>query len=126
LQAAVQKSPADRQTDVQSELRFAQAAALHFQSVANQTRFVAARNVLANASDPLSTEEKQRLRADILRILKSEIALAHEMFRLAREDSRIGFEASNQYVFVPLDLAEKVVNCRWLLEQFQQQWKTNP
>jgi hypothetical protein len=38
---------------------------------------------------------------------------------LTQEDSRIGFEASNQYVYVPLDLAEKIINCRWLLEQYR-------
>ena len=47
---------------------------------------------------------------------KSEIALARRLFPLAQEDSRIGFEAANQYFYVPLDLAEKVINCRWLLE----------
>ena len=30
-------------------------------------------------------------------------------------DSRIGFEASNQYYYVPLDLVEKVINCHDLL-----------
>jgi len=30
-------------------------------------------------------------------------------------DSRIGFEASNQYYYIPLDLAEKIVNCDQLL-----------
>ena len=33
-------------------------------------------------------------------------------------DSRIGFEASNQYYYVPLDLVEKVVNCRDLRDRW--------
>jgi hypothetical protein len=33
------------------------------------------------------------------------------------KDSRLGFEASNQYAYVPLDLVEKVLNCRELLDR---------
>ena len=42
-------------------------------------------------------------------------ALAKRLFALQSEASRIGFEASNQYSFVPLDLVEKILNCRYLL-----------
>jgi hypothetical protein len=28
----------------------------------------------------------------------------------------IGFEASNQYFYVPLDLAEKAINCQWIAD----------
>ena len=41
----------------------------------------------------------------------------HEIVVL-RLDSRIGFEASNQYYYVPLDLVEKVLNCRDLLDRW--------
>ena len=37
---------------------------------------------------------------------------------LAKEDSRIGFEASNQYHYLPLDLVEKVVNCEYVLKHW--------
>ena len=118
LKAAVEKAPACHRDDVQSELRFAQVGADHFQSVANQTRFILARDRLADDSPKLSVEEQQRLRSEIRKILESEIELARREFRLVQEDSRIGFEASNQYVFVANDLAEKIINCRWLLDQF--------
>ena len=52
------------------------------------------------------------------RRLESEIALARQLFTLTREDSRIGFEPSCQYFYLPLDLVEKVINCRWLLRHF--------
>ncbi len=118
LREAVKKAPHARRMEAESELRFARAAALHFQSVANQTRFVAARDALADLSNPLPADERKRLLASVRSSLLSEIALAHQMFTLIQADSRIGFEAANQYFFVPLDLAEKVVNCRWLLEQY--------
>ena len=50
-------------------------------------------------------------------LLLAEIELARRQHRLQSADSRIGFEASNHYFYVPLDLVEKVVNCRWLLDQ---------
>ena len=120
LQAAVAKAPPEQRDDARAELRFARVAAIHFQSVANQTRFVTARDALAKPAKPLSAEERQRLRSEIRAIVRAELALAREEFSLAQEDSRIGFEAANQYFFVPLDLAEKVVDCRWLLDQFRQ------
>ena len=93
-----------------------EAAALHFRSVANQARFVLARQSLAaNPGEPHAAE----LKGTIIRLLHQEIGLARRLHRLQTHDSRLGFEASNQYFYVPLDLAEKVVNCRYLLDQFQ-------
>jgi hypothetical protein len=114
LQIAVEKAPADRRREVEDDLRFAKAAGIHFQSVANQARFVIARNALT-AADSLSGEQREKLQKEIRRCLESEIDLARQLFLLVREDSRIGFEPSCHYFYLPLDLVEKVVNCRWLL-----------
>ncbi len=119
LQLAVEKAPAGRHDEVQAELRYAKAAAIIFQSVANQARFVMARDQLAVASNALSPQEQQRLRDEIKRIVQSEIDLARRLFTLTREDSRIGFEPSCQYFYLPLDLVEKVINCRWLLSHMR-------
>ena len=83
------------------ELNVAEAAAIHFRSTANLARFVVARN----ARDTAAEEH----------VLKSELALARRLYEIQTHDSRIGFEASNQYYYVPLDLVEKVINCRDLL-----------
>lgn len=119
LQLALDKAPPMQRNSAKADLRYARAAAIHFQSIANQARFVLARDSLAQSAPALAQEERSRLRADIKRCLESEIALAHQLFSLAREDSRIGFEPSCHYFYVPLDLVEKVVNCRWLLDQFK-------
>ena len=119
LQAAVAKAPPEQREDAMAELRFARVAAIHFQSVANQTRFVVARDALADPRHPLAADERHRLRQEIRALVQAELTLAREEFLLTQEDSRIGFEAANQYFFVPLDLAEKVINCRWLLDQFR-------
>jgi hypothetical protein len=116
LQLAVDKAPTDMQSQVQADLRYAKAGAIHFQSVANQAYFIMARDRLVQADDPAT---RARLRAEIKRRLESEIGLARQLFSLTRQDSRIGFEPSCQYFYLPLDLVEKVINCRWLLEQLE-------
>ncbi len=118
LQKAVEGAPAARRSDVAADLRYARAAAIHFQSVANQTRFVLARNALNEPAANLSTQRQRELRKEIRGLLESEISLARELYTLVLEDSRIGFEPSCQYFYLPLDLVEKVLNCRWLLRQF--------
>ncbi|MCC7084375.1 MAG: hypothetical protein IT427_05145 [Pirellulales bacterium] len=119
LQAAVEKTPPEKQQEAESDLRFARAAAIHFQSVANQAYFILARDALAKLGSVHSLEELNRYRGEIKRRLHSEIALADELFTLACEDSRIGFEPSCQYFYLPLDLVEKVINCRWLLNKYE-------
>ena len=47
LEAAVQKTPQDLRAEAQGDLRLARAAAIHFQAVANQSRYVIARDALA-------------------------------------------------------------------------------
>jgi hypothetical protein len=121
LQVAVDKTPPERRDEVRADLRFAQAAAINFQSVANQARFVLARDALADSSKTLSRAQHRRLRSEIKRCLESEIALARQLFTLVQEDSRIGFEPSCHYFYLPLDLVEKVINCRWLLRHFEEQ-----
>jgi hypothetical protein len=113
LARAAAAAPPALAADAKAELRFARAARIHFRSVANQTRFVLARDDLAAAK--MSEAALQERRAEVRRILEDEMALAKELFALAREDSRIGFEASNHYYYVPMDLMEKAVNCRDIL-----------
>ncbi|MBI5689739.1 MAG: hypothetical protein HZC55_06540 [Verrucomicrobia bacterium] len=99
LRSAVpQPSPA-----LAEEIRFAEAAAIHFASVAHQCRAVLARDA----------GDAARWRA----LGAAEEALAVRLHALQSRDSRIGFEASNQYYYVPLDLVEKVINCRWAAGQ---------
>ncbi|UCD50578.1 MAG: hypothetical protein JSW27_24010 [Phycisphaerales bacterium] len=95
------------------DLGVAQVIGLHFDSVANQIRFVAARERLQ--SNTLSPSERQATTAAISAILADEMDNAKRLFALTRQDPRIGFEASNHYYYLPLDLVEKVVNCQYLL-----------
>ena len=100
---------------LQEELDVAEAAAIHFRSVANQARFVLARRALADAK----TGDEARSAIDTLEtVLHEEIDLARRLHAIQVRDSRIGFEASNHYFYVPNDLAEKVLNCRGLLDRW--------
>ena len=96
---------------LEDELRMAEAAAIHFRSCANQARFVQIRNARSASGDPAENAKVQAIR----QILTDEHHLAQRLHRLQAADSRIGFEASNQYYYVSVDLAEKVLNCQYLL-----------
>ena len=76
------------------------AAGLHFRSVANQVRFILARDA--------------GRREEMIRLLDAEAKTAAELLPLDLQDSRIGFESSNQYYYTPLDLVEKVINCEFI------------
>ena len=85
------------------EASFAEVASIHFASVANQSRYVLSQR----AGDA----------SGMVRMIAAEEILARRLHSLQIRDSRIGFEASNQYFYVPLDLVEKAINCRWLKSQ---------
>ena len=74
LQAAVAQTPASLRPEVEAELRFAQAARLHFQSVANQARFILLRDALANVARPLPPAQRQQTIDQLRRVVEDEIA----------------------------------------------------
>ena len=117
--AGADASPVERQR-FEEECRMAEASAIHLRSVAHQARFVLARDALAATQN--EDESASQLAAShvavLQEVLQGEIALARRLHALQSVDSRIGFEASNHYFYVPVDLAEKVVNCRYLLDRW--------
>ena len=101
----------EQRRNLTDELNVIEAAAIHFRSTANQARYV--RLQRARAGGPGSSRE---LRHESERIVRDEMELAKRLFRIQSRDSRIGFEATNQYYYVPGDLMEKVLNCQALLD----------
>ena len=97
---------ANQQAALEAEARVAEAAAIHFRSVANQVRFY----MLRESSDSVALAEMRT-------ILRDEIELARRQFLTARRYSVIAYEASNHYYYTPLDLAEKILNCHQILEE---------
>ncbi len=120
LKAALQTQ--DRLADARAELAFAEAAQLHFASVATQARFTLARNALLAKDKPPAPDQRKALLAEMRETVQSELASARRLFTLAQQDSRIGYEASNHYYYVPIDLVEKVINCRYILDKALPQW----
>jgi hypothetical protein len=102
-----------QQVNLRSDLNVTEAAYLHFRSVANQIRFIMVRDALLSSS-PQGEARAAKVNT-IKEIASDEIENARRLFILTREDSRIGFEASNHYYYLPLDLVEKVVNCEYVL-----------
>jgi len=101
--------------ELNGEIRIAEAVSIIYRSVANQADFIRHRELLATGADQSARKQiKNRLE----NLLNSEIGLAKRLFELQSMDSRIGFEASNHYFYIPDDLKEKVLNCRYLLENW--------
>ena len=115
FEQAVDLTDGTRHDQAARDLGVARAAQLHFASVANQVRFVLGRDALRG--DKLTADQQTSQHAELTRLLETEITLARQLFGLAQQDSRIGFEASNHYYYVPFDLVEKVINCAYLKEQ---------
>jgi hypothetical protein len=104
FEAAIAKLRASVKTprvNLREQMIFAEAAAIHFASAAQQTRFVAAR--------------RANNREAMLKAADTEMTLAKRLHALQSLDARIGFEASNQYFYTPLDLVEKVINCQRII-----------
>lgn len=102
----------EQKREFENETRIAETVAILYRSVANQAEFIRYRDSLdKNGNRPVA---KQRLKE----LLLDEIKLARRLYELQTADSRIGFEASNHYFYIPADLKEKVLNCHYLLDQW--------
>ena len=73
------------------------AATLHFRTSHDQARFILARD--------------RGDKAGMRRWAARELATAKEFLAIVRADSRLGYESSNRYMYVPNDILEKILNC---------------
>ncbi|MFN7919990.1 MAG: hypothetical protein U0Q16_07835 [Bryobacteraceae bacterium] len=103
-QAAKLASPVKRE-NARTDLMIAEACQIHFQSAANQIEFYRMRDA-GN-------------KARMVELAEAEIELAQRLYPIARAVSTIGYEASNHYYYRPLDLAEKVINCRQVIAELR-------
>ncbi len=66
-------------------------------------------------------DKEGRNRENSLQIMRdsarAELTVAKRMLDLVEYDSRIGYESSNHYFYIPQDLMEKIIGCRYVLEQ---------
>ena len=103
---AIQAVPQVKKRQALEDLAIAETCYIHFRSTANQIAFYLARDG-ARTSESLA-----RMRE----IVKSEMDLARRMYPIAKSHSVIAYEASNHYYYRPADLAEKILNCQYLLD----------
>ncbi len=118
LERLVRSCDPEKEDQALADWRIAKAAWLHFASAAGQSRFIMLRDSLAR--DELTTRERQLLKKSLQQLLEEEIQMATGLWDIIRLDSRIGFEASNQYYYVSQDLMEKVINCEYLRKNYIQ------
>ena len=117
LQRASRAKDVPDPADVKADLRYAQVVRIHFASVANQSRYILLRRQLGEPG--LDAGRKEQLTNEMRKVIEEEIRLTEELYPLVLEDSRVGFEAANQYFYVPNDLLEKIISCRQLLEELK-------
>ncbi len=96
------------------ECQVAETIAVHYESIVNQIEFITLRDKLA----PLTANEREAAIQSLRQILEKEIVLAKRMNALQNENAKLGFEATNNYFYIPSDLVEKVVNCRDLINRW--------
>jgi hypothetical protein len=104
LRAAAGKAPAGKHRFAALELAIAETCYHHFRSTANQVEFYMLRD--ANGS-----------RERMAEIARDEMQLAQRQLLIVRQHAEIGYEASNHYYYRPLDLLEKVLNCRQVIAE---------
>lgn len=110
LEVAVGRASATKQASAQRELAIARTCLNHFESTANQVEFYMLRDGLPMLEAARRTEAQQRM----LEIVRAEMELSRKQYFVARNESLIGYEASNHYYYTPLDLVEKMLNCDWI------------
>ena len=88
----------ESQTAARRELGLFRAIENHFRSVVDQGMFVVARS--------------RGDRAEMASCARRELETARRHLDLVRADSRIGYECSNHYFYLPHDIIEKILNCR--------------
>ncbi|GGD72625.1 hypothetical protein [Paenibacillus nasutitermitis] len=116
LEKARKHITASSKADFDDLYRIASAAYIHFYSTYMQILFVKNRKRYLITTD---REKKNKLGNSLADIAQKELENALALYTLVKQDSRIGFEASNHYYYTIQDLQEKVVNCQYVLEQLK-------
>lgn len=81
---------------------------IHLASAAQQARFTVARNRWIQEKDPIAIDEMRRA-------ANTEMQLVKEILPLVKNDATIGYESSNHYFYLPIDLLEKYISIRFTL-----------
>ncbi len=113
------KVSSPRKAFAEIDLAIAETCHHHFQSTANQVEFYLLREKFSQGQG-----SERKISKKMTEIAQSEMELAKAQFSIARQHSTIAFEASNHYYYRPLDLAEKILNCRQVIDALSSQEAT--
>lgn len=102
---------------LEDSARFAKVAAIQFKSSQNQTEFYRLRDESTKTAKSKRSEKIEHMS----KILREELALCEPLLKDMRKDSRIGFESSCNYFFLPADLYEKQANLIWALKELEKE-----
>ncbi|WP_262679079.1 hypothetical protein [Paenibacillus sp. J5C2022] len=116
LEKARKLTPAEAKNDFANLMTAANAAYLHFYSTYLQISFIMARNqYLTSKRDEMKLRNCRKL----MDIVQKESDNVRQLYHLVISDSKVGFEASNQYYYTVQDLKEKELNCRFIMERLR-------
>lgn len=105
---------------LESDLLQAQVAQIHFASCAAQAGFLEARNNFLKLPKDAVAERRDCLKV-MAQCLEKEKEHVRQILPLAKKDPKVGYESSNQYFYLPIDLVEKMLNIneveRWIKVQ---------
>ena len=113
LEKAYKVAKGEEKKRVWEQLSRAKAIYIHLQSSAEQGRFFEARNIYLNEKDSAKrVEYKERMR----KACEKELQLIKEMLPVVSSDSKIAYESSNHYFYLPCDLGEAYLSVLYALE----------
>jgi len=101
--------------EAQLERAIARTCFTHFESTANQIDFCLLRDEAPSATPERATTIRQQM----LALAARERDLAIQQYATTRDESLIGYEASNHYYYTPIDLLEKVLNCEHIVAELR-------
>lgn len=118
LEEAAKQAKAAYQSSTCDDVRYVKTVQIQFESMANQTRFIKLRDKYY--LEGTSAEEKGQIVEQMQKLAAREMELASQLATLMQQDSKIGYESANQYLFVQNDLWEKVLNCQHVIDTLSQ------
>lgn len=82
-----------------------------FRASYNQVRFVQLR-------DAYIADKNAETAKELIEVIKEEKAIAEKVYEIMCRRPEVGFEAANHYYYSKGMIAEKIINCNWLIEYY--------
>ena len=114
LKEAYKVAKGEEKERVLQQLNRAEAIRIHLQSSSEQGRFFEARNLYLKEGDTAKKAEYKRV---MRKACEAELQLIKEMLPILSSDSKIAYESSNHYFYLPCDLGEAYLSVKYALRE---------